>query len=278
MAKIDLIDGNWVDLVFEGRNQKYGAYRLRKGTTKRNIISIIVVALIAVIAFAAMAIKNIVEAHAKVAATQVTEISALNQPKKQAQVKKQIKIEEPEKVVERVKSSIKFTAPVIKKDNEVKPEDELKTQDQLMNNKAAIGSFDVKGNDDANGEVLKAKEVIAQPVEQPKHEEENKVFDIVEEMPSFPGGMAALNKYLHDNVHYPVVAQENGVQGRVTISFVVEKDGSVTDVKVAKSVDPSLDKEALRVVKSMPRWTPGKQNGATVRVKYNVPVNFRLQN
>ena len=278
MAKIDLIDGNWVDLVFEGRNQKYGAYKLRKGTTKRNIISIIVVALIAVIAFAAMAIKNIVEARAKVAATQVTEISALNQPKKQAQVKKQIKIEEPEKVVERVKSSIKFTAPVIKKDNEVKPEDELKTQDQLMNNKAAIGSFDVKGNDDANGEVLKAKEVIAQPVEQPKHEEENKVFDIVEEMPSFPGGMAALNKYLHDNVHYPVVAQENGVQGRVTISFVVEKDGSVTDVKVAKSVDPSLDKEALRVVKSMPRWTPGKQNGATVRVKYNVPVNFRLQN
>jgi protein TonB len=278
MAKIDLIDGNWVDLVFEGRNQKYGAYKLRKGTTKRNIISIIVVALIAVIAFAVMAIKNIVEANAKVAATQVTEISALNQPKKQAQVKKQVKIEEPEKVVERVKSSIKFTAPVIKKDNEVKPEDELKTQDQLMNNKAAIGSFDVKGNDDANGEVLKAKEVIAQPVEQPKHEEENKVFDIVEEMPSFPGGMAALNKYLHDNVHYPVVAQENGVQGRVTISFVVEKDGSVTDVKVAKSVDPSLDKEALRVVKSMPRWTPGKQNGATVRVKYNVPVNFRLQN
>lgn len=278
MAKIDLIENNWVDLVFEGRNQNYGAYKLRKGTSKRNIISIIVVAALAALAFAGMALKHIVDAKAKVAATQVTEISALNQPKKQAQVKKQIKVEEPEKVVERVKSSVKFTAPVIKKDNEVKPEDELKTQDQLMNNKAAIGGFDVKGNDDANGEILKAKEVIAQPVEQPKHEEENKVFDIVEEMPSFPGGMGALNKYLHDNVHYPVVAQENGVQGRVTISFVVEKDGSVTDVKVAKSVDPSLDKEALRVVRSMPRWTPGKQNGATVRVKYNVPVNFRLQN
>ena len=236
------------------------------------------VAALAALAFAGMALKHIVDAKAKVAATQVTEISALNQPKKQAQVKKQIKVEEPEKVVERVKSSVKFTAPVIKKDNEVKPEDELKTQDQLMNNKAAIGGFDVKGNDDANGEILKAKEVIAQPVEQPKHEEENKVFDIVEEMPSFPGGMGALNKYLHDNVHYPVVAQENGVQGRVTISFVVEKDGSVTDVKVAKSVDPSLDKEALRVVRGMPRWTPGKQNGATVRVKYNVPVVFRLQN
>jgi protein TonB len=83
--------------------------------------------------------------------------------------------------------------------------------------------------------------------------------------------------YLSNNVKYPVVAQENGVQGRVVVSFVVEKDGSITDVKVVKSVDPSLDKEAARVVKSMPRWIPGKQNGSAVRVKYNVPVSFRLQ-
>ena len=84
-------------------------------------------------------------------------------------------------------------------------------------------------------------------------------------------------KFLSDIVKYPVVAQENGVQGRVVVSFVVEKDGSITDVKVVRSVDPSLDKEAARVVKSMPRWIPGKQNGAAVRVKYNVPVSFRLQ-
>ncbi len=276
MAKIDLIQDEWVDLIFEGRNQSYGAYRLRKGTTKRNIISIIAVIVLAIIAFAAMAIKNIVDENArKVAAQQVTEISALNQPKKKAEVK-QKKIEvEPEKVVERVKSSIKFTAPVIKKDNEVKPEDEIKTQDQLMENKAAIGSFDVKGNDDANGEVLKAKEVIAQP--EPPKQEENKVFDVVEQMPSFPGGNSALMEYLHNNVKYPVVAQENGVQGRVVVSFVVEKDGSITDVRVVRSVDPSLDREASRVVSSMPRWIPGKQNGSAVRVKYNVPVSFRLQ-
>ena len=276
MAKIDLIQDEWVDLIFEGRNQSYGAYRLRKGTTKRNIISIIAVIVLAIIAFAAMAIKNIVDENArKVAAQQVTEISALNQPKKKAEVK-QKKIEvEPEKVVERVKSSIKFTAPVIKKDNEVKPEDEIKTQDQLMENKAAIGSFDVKGNDDANGEVLKAKEVIAQP--EPPKQEENKVFDVVEQMPSFPGGNSALMEYLHNNVKYPVVAQENGVQGRVVVSFVVEKDGSITDVRVVRSVDPSLDREASRVVSSKPRWIPGKQNGSAVRVKYNVPVSFRLQ-
>ena len=225
-----------------------------------------------------MAIKKIVdEQAAKVAATEVNELSALNQPKKKAEVKQQkVQIKEPEKVVERVKSSVKFTAPVIKKDNEVKPEDEIKTQDQLMETKTAIGTFDVKGNDDANGEVLKAKEVITQP-EPPKHVEENKVFDVVEQMPSFPGGPQALLQYLNSNVKYPVVAQENGVQGRVVISFVVEKDGSVTDVQVAKSVDPSLDKEAQRVVKSMPHWIPGKQNGSAVRVKYVVPVSFKLQ-
>ena len=278
MSKIDLISNDWVDLVFDGKNQAYGAYRLRKGTGKRNIIAIVSVIILAVAAFSAMAIKKIVdEQAAKVAATEVNELSALNQPKKKAEVKQQkVQIKEPEKVVERVKSSVKFTAPVIKKDNEVKPEADIKTQDQLMETKTAIGTFDVKGNDDANGEVLKAKEVITQP-EPPKHVEENKVFDVVEQMPSFPGGPQALLQYLNSNVKYPVVAQENGVQGRVVISFVVEKDGSVTDVQVAKSVDPSLDKEAQRVVKSMPHWIPGKQNGSAVRVKYVVPVSFKLQ-
>ena len=96
-------------------------------------------------------------------------------------------------------------------------------------------------------------------------------------MPSFPGGPSALMSYLSSNVKYPVVAQENGVQGRVVVSFVVERDGSITDVKVVRSVDPSLDREATRVVKSMPNWNPGKQNGSAVRVKYNVPVSFKLQ-
>ena len=96
-------------------------------------------------------------------------------------------------------------------------------------------------------------------------------------MPSFPGGPAELMKWLGSHVQYPAIAQENGVQGRVIVAFVVEKDGSVTDVTVVRSVDPSLDKEAARVVRQMPKWIPGKQNGAAVRVKYNVPVTFKLQ-
>lgn len=277
MAKIDLISRDWTEMVFEGRNKEYGAYRLRKNAGKRNLYSLITIFIAALAIWGSISLVKFVESRTKsVAQTSVAEISALNQPKKKAEVKQQqkVKLEQPEKVVERVKSSVKFTAPVIKKDDEVKPEDELKTQDELMNTKTAIGALDVKGNDDANGEVLKIKEAVAQP--EPKPEVE-KVFDVVEQMPSFPGGPSALMEWLSNNVKYPVVAQENGVQGRVVVSFVVERDGSITDVKVVRGVDPSLDKEASRVVRAMPRWIPGKQNGSAVRVKYNVPVAFRLQ-
>lgn len=277
MAKIDLISRDWTEMVFEGRNKEYGAYRLRKNAGKRNLYSLITIFIAALAIWGGISLVKFVESRTKsVAQTSVAEISALNQPKKKAEVKQpqKVKLEQPEKVVERVKSSVKFTAPVIKKDDEVKPEDELKTQDELMNTKTAIGALDVKGNDDANGEVLKLKEAVAQP--EPKPEVE-KVFDVVEQMPSFPGGPSALMEWLSNNVKYPVVAQENGVQGRVVVSFVVERDGSITDVKVVRGVDPSLDKEASRVVRAMPRWIPGKQNGSAVRVKYNVPVAFRLQ-
>ena len=277
MAKIDLISRDWTEMVFEGRNKEYGAYRLRKNAGKRNLYSLITIFIAALAIWGGISLVKFVESRTKsVAQTSVAELSALNQPKKKAEVKQQkkVKLEQPEKVVERVKSSVKFTAPVIKKDDEVKPEDELKTQDELMSTKTAIGALDVKGNDDANGEVLKIKEAVAQP--EPKPEVE-KVFDVVEQMPSFPGGPSALMEWLSNNVKYPVVAQENGVQGRVVVSFVVERDGSITDVKVVRGVDPSLDKEASRVVRAMPRWIPGKQNGSAVRVKYNVPGAFRLQ-
>ena len=108
-------------------------------------------------------------------------------------------------------------------------------------------------------------------------ESSTKVYDEVDEMPSFPGGLNGLMTFLSQNMVYPVTAQENGVQGRVTVSFVVETDGSITDVKVARSVDPFLDREAMRIVKAMPKWTPGKKDGKPVRVKYTVPVVFRLQ-
>ena len=135
-------------------------------------------------------------------------------------------------------------------------------------------SIDVNTEDDKEVEV-----VIAAPVEAPVEEEEEEVvFVVVESMPEFPGGQQALFKYLSENVKYPVIAQENGIQGRVICQFVVNKDGSIVDVEVVRSGgDASLDKEAVRVIKSMPKWKAGQQRGKPVRVKYTVPVSFRLQ-
>lgn len=281
MAQIDLTRNGWCDLIFEGRNKEYGAYKLRTQTGKRNFKAIITIAILAALCIILFYIKAGYDAYQAAHAKNenVTEISALNQPKKKdAKVERKVQVEEKKEVVKEVKSSIKFTAPVIKKDADVKPEEEMKTQDQIMQTNTAIGALDVKGNSD-QGEILKVTQrVETEPVKaEPKPEVENKVFDVVEQMPSFPGGPSALMQYLSSNIKYPVVAQENGVQGRVVVSFVVERDGSITDVQVARSVDPSLDREAQRVVRNMPRWIPGKQNGQAVRVKYNVPVAFRLQ-
>lgn len=275
MSKIDLISGAWCDLVFEGRNQSYGAYRLRKSTGKRNVWSLLIVLIAAVVIFSVIAIKNVIQANQRVAVTTAVELSSIETKKKQPKVEKKapVKIEQPK--VEKVKSSIKFTAPVIKKDEDVKPEEEMKTQEDLQKTKTTIGAFNVVGNDEVGGEVLKAKEEIAQP--EPPKEEENKIFDVVEEQPSFPGGAGALMQWLRDNINYPVIAAENGIEGRVTVQFVVSKTGAISDVRVARSVDPSLDKEAVRVVSSMPNWTPGKQNGSAVNVRYTLPVTFKLQ-
>ena len=275
MSKIDLISGAWCDLVFEGRNQSYGAYRLRKSTGKRNVWSLLIVLIAAVVIFSVIAIKNVIQANQRVAVTTAVELSSIETKKKQPKVEKKapVKIEQPK--VEKVKSSIKFTAPVIKKDEDVKPEEEMKTQEDLQKTKTTIGAFNVVGNDEVGGEVLKAKEEIAQP--EPPKEEENKIFDVVEEQPSFPGGAGALMQWLRDNINYPVIAAENGIEGRVIVQFVVSKTGAISDVRVARSVDPSLDKEAVRVVSSMPNWTPGKQNGSAVNVRYTLPVIFKLQ-
>lgn len=110
-----------------------------------------------------------------------------------------------------------------------------------------------------------------------KEEATDEIFVVVENQPEFPGGNAAMMKFLSDNIKYPVIAQENGLQGRVITNFVVERDGSITDVQVVRGVDPSLDREAVRVIQSMPRWKPGQQRGQAVRVRFTLPVVFRLQ-
>jgi periplasmic protein TonB len=144
-------------------------------------------------------------------------------------------------------------------DDDVEIEDELQIEDSEADDATVID--------------------VAPVIQTQKEEEqdEQQVFFIVEDMPEFPGGELALRKYISNAVKYPVIAQENGIQGKVYVTFVVGKDGGVQDARIARGVDPSLDKEALRVVNTLPKWKPGKQRGKPVRVSYTVPINFQLQ-
>ena len=145
---------------------------------------------------------------------------------------------------------------------------------EIMDNDSKVEESTIQASDDTQAAV----EVKYTPVEVEEEEvEEQQIFQVVEEMPEFPGGMAECMKWLGKNIKYPTISQENGVQGRVIIQFVVNRDGSIVDAQVARGVDPYLDKEALRVVGLMPKWKPGKQRGKEVRVKYTLPVMFRLQ-
>ena len=282
MAKIDLYDPKWVDMVFAGKNKEYGAYQLRKGTSGRNIkaLLILVIAAALVGGFLAWKVIEQKQAEEQQAYMEAMELAKLQQQAKKEEKKKEpVKPKiEPKKEIPVARETQKFTAPVIKKDELVKEENQVKQMDKL-DEKVAVGTENKEGTKDRLAEAVRSDIAVAAPPPPPapKPEVSNKVFDVVEEMPHFPGGPAALQAFLSSNTKYPVVAQENGVQGRVIVSFVVERDGSITDVKVVRSVDPSLDREATRVVKSMPRWSPGKQNGSAVRVKYTVPVVFRLQ-
>ena len=283
MAKIDLYDPKWVDMVFAGKNKEYGAYQLRKGTSGRNIkaLLILVIAAALVGGFLAWKVIEQKQAEEQQAYMEAMELAKLQQQAKKEEKKKEpVKPKiEPKKEIPVARETQKFTAPVIKKDELVKEENQVKQMDQL-DAKVAVGTKDEEGVKDRNIEAVRSDIAVATPPPPPpapKPEVSNKVFDVVEEMPSFPGGQGALMSFLNSNIKYPVVAQENGVQGRVIVGFVVERDGSITDVKVMRSVDPSLDREAQRVVRAMPRWKPGKQNGSAVRVKYTVPVVFRLQ-
>lgn len=136
--------------------------------------------------------------------------------------------------------------------------------------------IEINTEDDASKRQMET--FVPPPPPKPKVEEvTEEIFVVVEEQPEYPGGNAAMMKFLSDNIKYPVIAQENGIQGRVITNFVVERDGSITDVQVVRGVDPSLDKEAVRVIQSMPKWKPGKQRGSPVRVRFTLPVVFRLQ-
>ena len=182
--------------------------------------------------------------------------------------------EEEEALAEEILNTEKFTEFLVQKDEDVK--EEVKSADEVKDTSTALGSvnFD-QGTDDLNIVREHKNEVIVEE----KHEvvEETKVFTSVEQMPQFPGGEAELLKWISTHIKYPAIAMENNVQGKVVVQFVVTRDGSIGEVKIARGKDPDLDKEAMRVVKTLPKFIPGKMNGQAVNVWYTLPINFKLQ-
>lgn len=293
MAKdVDLSSKEWTDIIFEGKNKEFGAYELRKKSNGRHnkamlwtIIGLVVL-LIAGFAWSRYSDYKAAEAEeqARLEALEQQRLAELEAEMEEVeeeeeevnQMKEEEIPEEPQALAEEILNTEKFTEFIQVKDEEAT---QVKTDEEARQSETALGHVDFSdGTDDV--EVVreyKNEVIVEEKIEVPK-EEENKVFTSVEQMPQFPGGEAELLKWISSHIKYPQMAAENGVQGRVVIQFVVTKTGAIGEVKVARGKDPDLDKEAVRVVKSLPKFNPGKMNGQPVNVWYTLPVNFKLQN
>ncbi len=281
MAKdVDLSSKEWRDLIFEGKNKEFGAYQLRKASDSRHNRAMIVIVVVIAILFALAFIVNTVIKSAEARpedtieqamAEMVTETVEEEEIEEEPQ---RIEEQKPEVIKEELLNTAKMTEVAIVQDDQV--DEEMKSQDELKEDDRAIGQVNEDRGVDDIINAQEHKEVVV--VEEKAPVEENKVFESVEQEPQFPGGVKALYEWLGKNINYPPIAAENGVQGRVTVRFVVLKDGSIGEAKILRSKDPELDKEALRVVKKLPKFIPGKQNGQAVNVWFTLPVVFQLQN
>lgn len=282
MAKdVDLTSQEWRDLVFEGKNKDFGAYKLRESSVARHTKAIVWV-LISVAIILVLLILSVSGVFSKPEEEQITtatvqEVATFEEAEEEIEEEEeQFQMPEPEEVVapEEVANQQRVTELLIVEDDKLEEDKQVKNTEEVLENEAAAGALDItEGTNDLNKTIIK-DEVIAEP----KVEDEQPMnIAMVEQKPEFPGGEAAMYKYLGDNIVYPSAASEEGIQGRVVVEFVVGKDGSITNVKVVRPRHPALDKEAVRVIKSMPKWIPGRNNGQPVKVTYTLPVTFKLQ-
>lgn len=273
MAKdFDLTSQKWLDLVFKDKNKAYGAYELRETSSDRHLKALIIVTLVglALIYLPALVKQAIPEREKEILEVSEIEMSDLTV---QQEIPEENIIRELEAVPPppALKETVQFTPPKIVEDDQV-GDKEMIAQDELTDTKAQISVASVVGTTDGVdiADIIDHKVVVQAEVKP------DEIFSHVEEPPQFPGGQTELMKWLQSQIQYPAIASEQGIQGRVTLRFVVEPDGSVGHVEVLKSLDPSCDREAMRVVSKMPKWQPGRQNGNPVRVYFTLPVQFRL--
>lgn len=262
-----------LDIIFSNRNKAYGAYQLRRDypsyVGRALLIGLLLIcffyAIPAILGFVNKALENDrpVEVVAEMGPPPDIDPNTPPPPPPPP-------VETPPPPT---RTTQRFVPPVVKKDAEVEKEPEIKAIEDI---KEDVGKDTKEGNDEAPPEVLdNPTDKVVEAKEEPKVD--NTVYEFVEKNPSFPGGEAELLAYLGGNIKYPQFAQESGIKGRVYVQFVVERDGSITEVKTVRDIGGGCGKEAERVVRSMPKWSPGEQNGRPVRVKYTLPVLFALK-
>ncbi|WP_245326332.1 energy transducer TonB [Hymenobacter wooponensis] len=276
MDNTQLAKASLDDIVFEGRNKAYGAYVIRrvygKHVTRAVLLAVAFFAIMIAFPLLARMMKKeeVVKDDAMLKVNELMEAPPLDatKPPPPPPPPPDAPPPPPPKL-----STVKFTPPVVKKDEEVKKVEEIPDQEDLK--EKTVATETVKGNTDnpadlaglEPGEGTKAVEEVV----------ESKPYTYVEQMPVFPGGTEALLAYIGKNIKYPAMALRNQVEGRVFIKFVVGADGSVTNAEVQKGIGAGCDEESLRVIKNLPKFTPGKQNGRAVPVYYTVPVTFAIK-
>jgi len=249
--------GHFDDLVFDHRNKSYGAYVIRQSYTTNMLIGFLIAIFIIGSAIAGPYISSLFKTKKEVVLKKNVEMNIENiEPIKEKE--EIIKVEEPKM------DMVKFTVPIITTDEDV----ENVTQDDLMASNP--GNITQEGNVDFTGIQGDGDETTGES-------NTDEVFTVVEQMPEFPGGEAAMNEFLDKNLQYPSMAKEQGIQGKVWIGFIVDKFGNVSNVEVLRGIGGGCDEEAARVVGIMPRWVPGKQSGRPVIVKFRFPINFTLR-
>ena len=280
-TEINLSSREWCDLVFEGKNKDFGAYAIRTDSAKRHnkavLWTLIGTIIFGLIAFGFVKANQYLEER-KLAEQGEQKVVFIDMTNEADEPKQEIiEQKKPEVLQEEVLKTYTATELQIVEDKNVREEDEIVSQDERMQTDAFAGSVtNSEGTTNLNNFKEQINEVVIEEKE-PAADKPAEVFISVEQMPQFPGGDAALLKYLSSHINYPPMAAESNIQGRVVVQFVVDKTGMVGEVKVVRSVDKDLDREAVRVCKSLPRFVPGRQNGQPVSVWYTLPVTFKLQ-
>ncbi len=283
MAKdVDLTSKEWRDIVFEGKNKEFGAYTLRATSVQRHTKAVlwVVIAAAILIVLLILSVSGVFSKpeEAQIVTSTEQELATFDAEEEEIEEEEEEVFvpQEQEEIIapEEVANQQQVTDLLIVEDDKIEEDKQVKNQEEVLNNEAAVGAVDItEGTNDLN-KIIVTEQVIAAP----KVEEEQPMsIAMVEQKPEFNGGEAAMYKWLSDNIVYPPAASEEGVQGRVVVEFVVGKDGSITNVRVVRTRHPALDKEALRVIKAMPKWIPGRNNGQPVKVTYTLPVTFKLQ-